>query len=173
MPSESSLPWPLVARFLNQLTHDLRNEINSLALGIDLLQSSLADPESLDSAARLNDLIRTTGAKLRELSLRIADPKASRAAIPAEKLFLIWKDQALQLGIDPVWSHTLSNEQLNVDIGGVSKALRELLVNARQFGDGTGLIATAVTRGQQVVFELQEPQADPLDPTQWGSSGSA
>ena len=170
MPSESSLPWPLVAGFVNQLTHDLRNDINSLALGLDLLKSSLADAESLDSADRLNHQIRSAGAKLREISMKIADPKPNHSAISAEDLFLIWKDQALQLGIEAVWSHALSTEQLNIDVEGVSRALGELLVNAKQFGDGKGLIATAGMQGQQVVFELQEPKPDPVDPTEWGTT---
>jgi len=168
MPSESSLPWPRVAGFVNQLTHDLRNDINSLALGLDLLKSSLADPESLESAARLNDHIRTAGARLREISARIADPKPNSAKISAHDLFLIWQDQAFQLGINAAWSHTLGTEQLTIDVAGVSRALAELLVNARQFGDGLGLIAAAGIFGKEVVFELQEPKPNPLDPTEWG-----
>jgi len=172
MPPESSLPYPLVAGFLNQLTHNLRNEINSLALGLDLLKSSLDDSESVEFAARLSDQIRVSGANLRELSAKIADPKPNREVIPAHELFLIWKDQAFQLGIEAEWSHELTSEQLNLDIDGVSRALGELLINAKQFGDGTGLMASAVTLGKQVVFELQEPKSGPLDHGEITDKGS-
>lgn len=170
METEPLLPWHLVAGFINQLTHDMRNELNSLALGVDLLSSGLNDPTTLETTGRLRDQVLNAGARLRELSVKLAEPKPNRAELPAYDLFQIWQDQGSKLNINASWDHTLGAEKVNVDVNGVAKALGELLNNAKLFGNGHGMIALAGARDGQVVFELHETKPARVDPATWGET---
>jgi hypothetical protein len=91
--------------------------------------------------------------------------------VPANVLFLIWKDQAASLNPAPQvkWSEDVGDSKVNVDAEALARSFRELFVNAISFGSGTPLRAEARTSDGQVVFTLSEPKNEPVDPASWGS----
>jgi len=172
MQFEPSLTWPGVSSFVNQLTHDIRNDLNTLELEFSLLASTLSDPKTAQSVARLREHIRNSAAKLRELSVKLADLKPNRTPLLAKDLHLIWQEQgaALDCNVDWNWDEALGTIRINIDVASVAKALNELLLNAKQFGDGSKLEGRARVAEGKVIFELCERKATPVDPTEWGFS---
>lgn len=148
MDAELSIPYSRIAAFIRQHTHDVRNHLNGLDLESALITDIVTDPEAVASVARLRAQIRETATSLRTLSSKISEPQPSRAPLAARDLFLIWQDEGARLGLESIaWTQTLGPERVNVDAGELSKVFAELLTNAKQFGDGKGLVAMAAVSG--------------------------
>ena len=171
MENDIALPLSRVAAFMRQHTHDVRNHLNALDLEAALLADIVTDNEAIDAVRRLRVQIRETANSLRTLSSKMSEPQPSRAPLAARELFLIWQDEGARLGLESIaWTQTLGLERVNVDAGALAKVCAELLTNAKQFGDGTGLVAMAAVSGGKVCFELREQGKSGVDPTTWGSA---
>ncbi len=172
MDANPELPWSRVAAFVRQHTHDVRNHLNSLELEASLIADIVTDPEALESLSRIRTQIRTLAADLRALSGKFQDPKVSTAPIAASDLFEIWKEQWSGMEERPQmeWKSDLGDEMINVDASSVAAIFAELLRNAKAFGTGETLVASAKVDGSNVVFELHEPKRDAIDTETWGKS---
>ena len=172
MTSPPDLSWSQIAEFIRQHTHDVRNDLNGLALEATLLADVVPAGEAADSVARIRAQIRRVAADLRALAAKFTEPKPTRALYAARELFLIWQDQLAALSPAPAvqWSDTLGAEQVNVDASDLADVFRELLANAQHFGTGGPLLATARVEDRQIVFELREPKDAPVETGSWGSA---
>lgn len=169
MENDPSLPYSRIAAFLRQHAHDVRNNLNGLDLEAALLADIVTDEEAREAVTRLRAQIREAAGGLRALSAKLADPQPSCASISAQDLFLIWQDEAARLGLGSiVWASALGGERANVDATAMAAVFRELLTNAKQFGDSQSLVAMANICGTEVVFELREPAKEALNPSEWG-----
>jgi hypothetical protein len=172
----SSIPdvnWSRISTFVRQHTHDLRNELNGLDLEAALLADLVTDPEALEGVGRIRTGIRKVAADLRGLAAKFSEPRPNLVQLPAQDLFLIWKDQLGEVSGRPEvveWSSELGEEQVNVDPSVVASAFHELLANAHSFGNGAKIHARATIENDQVVFELREPKVETVDPARWGST---
>lgn len=171
MENDPSVPYSRIAAFLRQHTHDVRNNLNGLDLEAALLADIVTDEEAREAVKRLRAQIREAASGLRALSTKLADPQPSRASISTQDLFLIWQDEATRLGLGTIaWAAALGGERTNLDATAMAAVFRELLTNAKKFGDSQGLVAMANICGEQVVFELREPAKDVVKPSEWGST---
>ena len=50
----------------------------------------------------------------------------------------------------------------------MATGFHELLANAAHFPEGGTATASARREGEEIIFELREPKAGPLDPSTWG-----
>lgn len=171
MDTPSELTWQRVAAFVRQHSHDLRNHLNGIDLEAALLNELMnGDVEARASLGRLRGQIRSLATELRGLSAKFADPLPANAPVAAGELFLVWKDQAVDL--DPArrieWHEAVGDARVNVDIDIVARAFRELLINAFAFGSDAPLRAEAAVQGGFVEFRLVEPKDGPLDVAEWG-----
>jgi len=170
MSSEADLEWPSVATFVRHLTHDLRNHLNGIELETTLLSDSITDSEGMESVARIREQLHELAGNLRELSGRFADPSPMPSAITALDLFLIFQEQAAHIeklpGVD--WSHTLQDEHLHVDAGGLARVARELFTNALAFGKGEPLKVTARADTGKVIYDFREPKSAHVETDRWG-----
>src|SRR4051794_8712883 len=73
MPPEQNspgphIPLPRIAGFVRQVTHDVRNGLNSMDLQAAYLNELITDPEAVDELRRLRGLIQTTARQLQAIS---------------------------------------------------------------------------------------------------------
>src|SRR5947208_519401 len=73
MPPELNSPGPniplsRISGFVRQVTHDVRNGLNSMDLQAAYLNELLTDPEAIDELRRLRGLIQTTARQLQSIS---------------------------------------------------------------------------------------------------------
>lgn len=170
MEHELQIPWPRLAGFVRQHTHDIRNHLNSLDLEAALLNELVSTAEAKSSVERLRRQVRDFAQEMRLLAGKFADPPAGRALVPASVLVLIWQDQLAALDAKPEvsWSHNVGEAKITADPDAIARTFRELFVNAVHFGTGRPLRADALAREGRVDFSLLEPKDAPVDPSQWG-----
>src|ERR1700720_4556174 len=70
-----SVPWSDLARFVRQLSHDLRNYLNAAELQSAYLAELATDDEIKSEIKRLRQMISELGAVLQKLSANVAQPK--------------------------------------------------------------------------------------------------
>jgi signal transduction histidine kinase len=167
---ESELSWVVIAGFVRQLTHDVRNQLNGLELETALIADSLSDPEAMESLVRIREQLHHVAGTLKTLSSRFADPCPTLSPIAATELFLIFQEQAASMDNLPAidWAHTLENEQINVDATELANAVKELLSNARDFAPAGRLQIGGRAEMENVIYEFFEPKSDPLQTQCWG-----
>src|SRR4029079_4646688 len=66
--------WPDVVRFLRQLSHDLRNQLNAVELQSAFLAELATDAEMKEEITRLRKMVSQCGSALQKLSGRINPP---------------------------------------------------------------------------------------------------
>jgi hypothetical protein len=76
MDVEPDIPWELIAGFVRQFTHEVRNGLNSLDLEAALMQELAADDEAHACAARA----RQQGPKAGGTTTFALDPVSKAAA---------------------------------------------------------------------------------------------
>jgi signal transduction histidine kinase len=169
MHSVPELPWSRVAGFVRQHTHDVRNDLNSLDLESALLADIVTDEEAKESIGRMRRQIRQCATKLKALSAKFNEPRPVPSPISARDLFEIWREQSADLDqpLDVTWESKLGDESVSVDAGLVASALHELLENASRFSTGLKIAASAFSKTDAAVFELEEAKAEPVDPGGW------
>jgi signal transduction histidine kinase len=172
MDANPDLPWSRVAAFIRQHTHDVRNHLNSLELEASLMTDLISDPEAVECLGRIRAQIRTLASNLRALSVKFQEPKVLVSPIAASDIFEIWKEQWSALSERPQieWKNDLGGQMLTVDCASLASVFTELLHNAKAFGTGDTLTASAFSDGLDVIFELREPKRDPVDPKEWGTT---
>lgn len=169
MHSALELPWPRVAAFVRQHTHDVRNDLNSLDLEGALLAEMVTDEEAKESIGRIRRQIRQAAGKLKALAAKFGEPRPALASILASDLFEIWQEQARGLSgpLEMTWASKLGGESLSIDAALMAMTLRELLDNAVTFSSGSKISASAYPRRDRVNFELEETKSEPVDPGGW------
>ena len=63
-----SVPLPRVAGFIRQVTHDVRNGLNSMDLQAAYLAELITQPEAVEELRRLRGLIHSTARQLQSVS---------------------------------------------------------------------------------------------------------
>lgn len=166
------VPWPNVAAFVRQHTHDIRNHLNGIDLEAALLRELVTDPEALQGVARLRQQVRDIASDLRGLSNQLNEPSPRPTPIAAAELFEIWQEQVAALREPPCdvkWESALGERCVHVDAALFTGALLELVRNAFHFYEAPGTLTCAGTlRGQKVEFGVREGKSVSPDFAQWG-----
>lgn len=168
MENEPQLLWPKLAAFVRQHTHDVRNHLNGLDLEAALLSELVTDAEAADSVKRMRTQVRRLASDLRALSARFADPQPDPAPFAAAEFVSICKEQAAALSVElAVENEPPPDAAINVDGMAVAQVFKELLQNAREFGEGRVELSTAAD-GDAATFSFREKCAGDIDPSGWG-----
>ena len=170
MCPEPDVSWSSVAAFLRQLTHDVRNQLNGLELEAALIADSITSPEATESLARIREQLHHIAGNLRAISSKFAEPSPSPAPIAAAELFLIFQEQAANMGdLPPIdWGHNFHSEKIIVDAAELANVAKELLTNAREFvADGRLEIRGRAESGK-AVYEFREPKSGSVRTEHWG-----
>src|SRR5438046_2824431 len=69
-----SVAWPVMVKFVRQLSHDIRNHLNAVELQSAYLAELAEEGELKAEVQRLREMIAGIGASLQKLSAGIAHP---------------------------------------------------------------------------------------------------
>jgi hypothetical protein len=169
MDSEPIIAWPKLANFVRQHTHDVRNGLNGLDLEAALLADFVQAPEGVEGIARIRAQIRKMAAEMKALSARFSEPAISPVPIAAREMLAIWQDQHATLDPKPAveWQDGFADETVQVDPAAIADVMKELLVNARDFGSQR-MVASGRAEKGAAIYELREIPPAAVETEGWG-----
>ena len=177
-PTGPNVPLPRIAGFVRQVTHDVRNGLNSMDLQAAYLNELITDPEAIDELRRLRGLIQTTARQLQTLSSNFWTSAPNLVTYSAKILVEDLRDRLKKTFADSadklakiVWEVNVDDELVSVDIEMLFGAITRLFENALHFVEPGGQItAHAQVAGGRFILELTETKTLPPagDPEAWG-----
>lgn len=174
-PSEAlQIPFTRIAAFVRQVTHDVRNNLNSLDLQAAYATELITDPEAAAEVKRLRAIIQTSARQLQALSANFQSNTPHLISYQASILIEDLRDRLAktfpETAGDVTWQVELGDEQVEVDVEMFFGALAELFRNAFQFRGNDGKIAAyvGIDEGQFEVEICETKPAPPTPPEHWG-----
>lgn len=169
-----NVPWPDIVKFIRQLGHDIRNNLNAVELQSAYLAELAEQTELKDEVKRLREMVSEIGTGLQQLSAAIGQTVQTLISYPAadfvedlrRKLTKDSPNEASKVN----WEVQLKTEKLQVDPLMTQQALLELFANAFHHERNVkGITAKAYVDTGNFVFELCEPKAKfELSTKDWG-----
>jgi signal transduction histidine kinase len=174
-PSDSlSVPWGDMARFVRQLTHDLRNDLNALELQSAYIAELTEDQELQTEIKRLREVVSDVNSTLKRLSGAVGEIAPNMISYRAPEFLadmraeIDRKFSSKRAEIN--WNVQLQDVVLHVDPQLLQEVFVEIFANAFQHDRGDGaLLASASIGNDQLLFTLHEPKPAFDSTTQnWG-----
>jgi len=158
------VPWASVARFIRQLSHDLRNDLNAIELQGAYLAELEANQELREEIRRLREMVARPAAMLQRLSRNVSDVKP--ALIPYRASDLV-EDLRARIHRDFAgeaahvqWEVLTGDGMLRIDPQLFLEAVAELFANAfRRRRDQGALVARITAEKGRFIFALVEPKS--------------
>ena len=157
-----SVPWIDTVRFVQQLSHDLRNHLNAIELQSAYISELDASAELKGEIKRLREMISGLTAVLQKLS-GLGEVKPNLISYQAsdfvEDLRKTIAHEFPKESAEITWDIQTGGAMLNVDPQLLQQAFSEVFANAFQHDRGKGaLVAAARIDGKRFVFTLREPK---------------
>ena len=169
-----SVPWSDAIRFIRQLSHDLRNDLNAIELQSTYLGELEKNEEFKNEIKRLREMVSRLASTLQRLSRAVGEVKPNLIPYPASdfmqdlrgKIDHDFPEESKEIS----WEIQLGDAILNVDPQFFEEAFTEIFANAFRHDRGKGpLVARAKIDDKGFLFILREPKARFDLPTQnWG-----
>ena len=169
-----SVPWNDAVRFIRQLSHDLRNDLNAIELQSAYIGELEKNEELKNEIKRLREMISGLASTLQRLSRAVGEVRPTLIPYQAadfmqdlrEKIDRDFPKESREIS----WDIQLGDAMLNVDPQFFEEAFTELFANAFRHDRGQGpLVASAKIDDKGFLFTLHEPKARFDLPTQnWG-----
>jgi len=169
-----SVSWSDTVRFIGQLSHDLRNDLNAIELQSAYIGELEKNEELQGEIKRLRAMVSRLALTLQQLSRDVGDVKPTPISYQVTELM---EDMRRKIDHDfPKqnteinWEIQSGDAMLNIDPQLLQEVFTELFANAFRHDRGKGrLLATAKVENNRFRFTLHEPK-DGFDlPTQnWG-----
>ena len=168
-----SVPWIDTVRFVQQLSHDLRNHLNAIELQSAYISELDGSAELKGEIKRLREMISRLAAVLQKLTgLGEVKPNliSYRASDFVEDLRKTIAHEFPKENAEITWDVQAGDAMLNVDPQLLQQAFSEVFANAFQHDRGKGpLVAAARIDGKRFVFTLCEPKTRfKLSTENWG-----
>lgn len=169
-----NVPWPDIVKFIRQLGHDIRNNLNAVELQSAYLAELANEVEMKDEVKRLREMVSEIGAGLQRLSAALAQTSPTVISYSATDFVEDVKQKLSkdfpEAGPKVRWDVQLKSEKLQIDPLITQQALLELFANAfHHERDVKEIKAKACVDGENFVFELREPKAKfELSTADWG-----
>lgn len=172
--ADLQVPMPVVIRFVRQLSHDLRNNLNAAELQGAYITEIVEDPEAKAEVKRLREMMSELSSSLQKLTAALGDLRLTPMEYPAAEFV---EDTRNKLGMQfPEtktafeWQADVGNAVLAVDPQFVQQALLELTDNALRHRRGAGPIrVSARIVDNTFVLSVAEPKVDFAgDVAHWG-----
>jgi len=174
LSGSSSVPWDDVVRFVRQLSHDLRNDLNALELQSAYIAELTQDQELQTEIKRLREVTSALYSTLQRLSRAVGEITPNMISYRAPEF---WTDMRAEIErkfsnkTDEIkWGAQLQDVVLHVDPQLLQEVFTELFANAFQHNRGNGpLLAGARIHNDRLLFTLHEPKIAFDSATQnWG-----
>ena len=173
---EVLVPFGRVAKFIRQLTHDVRNGLSAVDLEAAYIAEIVTDPEVVDELRKLRTMVGNTAKMLRDLSQDFQPVTVElmpwQAAIVFEEMqSRLQKQFPEEFGSVDIEGR-LDGESIQVDLEQFIAAVLRVVQNAIQFRqEGTRIKLACFVEAHQVVFEVREPKPGfetPVAFEEWG-----
>ena len=158
-----NVPWIDTVRFVQQLSHDLRNHLNAIELQSAYISELDANAELKGEIKRLRGMISGLTAILQNLSRGVAEVKPNlisyRACDLVEDLSKKIAHEFPNESVEITWDIQTGDAMLTVDPQLLQQAFSEVFANAFQHDRGKSpLVAAGRIDGKRFVFTLREPK---------------
>jgi K+-sensing histidine kinase KdpD len=169
-----SIPWSDATRFIRQLSHDLRNDLNAIELQSTYIGELEQNEEFKNETKRLREMVSGMVSTLQRLSRAVGEVKPNlipyQAADFIQDMRTKMQHEFPNESTEISWDIQPGNGMLNVDPQFLEEAFTELFANAFRHDRGKGpLLAKAEIDKNRFLFTLHEPKAHFELPTQeWG-----
>ena len=166
--------WPDMVKFVRQLSHDIRNNLNAVELQSAFLAELASDPEIKNEIQRLRQMISEVGSGLQRLTTGLAQTSPNMISYRASDLVEDLQNKiAKDFGENAAkvsWEVQVKNETLQLDPQLAQQALLELFSNAFQHERNIkSITAKAYVDNDCLVLELREPKGKfELSTENWG-----
>ena len=175
-PATDSLtvPWSDTVRFVRQLSHDLRNDLNALELQSAYIGELTQDQELTSEIKRLREVVTGMNSMLQLLSRAVGEVAPNVVTYPVSEFLADMRTQIernfSKENHEITWDVQLQDGTLNIDPQLFQEVFVELFANAFQHDRGKGaLVARARISDGRFMFTLDEPKAVFSSDTQnWG-----
>jgi len=170
--ANGTVEWENFVKFVRQLSHDLRNQLNAAELQSALIGELTNDAEIKSEIRRLRELVSQLGITLQSLSASVAEPRPT--ALPyAAKDFIADMQKKIahefpEKGQAVKWEVLSTGATLNIDPELTEWAATELFRNAfRHDLAGDEVQAQGSIEGDWFTFSISETKIKEIDPAQW------
>jgi len=170
--SDGHVPWENFVKFVRQLSHDLRNQLNAAELQSALIAELTNDAELKSEIRRLRELVSQLGVTLQSLSASVAEPRPTALPYTAKDFIAdIQKKVAHEFPEKAQavkWEVLPADRTLNIDPELTEWAAAELFRNAFCHGQADDEVqAQASVEGDWFTFSIREAKKEEIDPAQW------
>jgi K+-sensing histidine kinase KdpD len=161
--SDIQVAMPDVVRFVRQLAHDLRNDLNAAELQSAYLIEIAENDEVKEEVKRLRGMIAQLGRHLQGVTASLSQSKLTPISYHAgefvedlrQKLSVDYPDQSAKIE----WTVTAGNWNLQVDPQFLLPAVTELFANAFRHDSADGVIsAEARAENDRFILSIREPK---------------
>jgi K+-sensing histidine kinase KdpD len=159
-----SVPWSDAVRFLRQLSHDLRNDLNAIELQSAYIAELTQDQEVQREIKRLREVTSGLNSTLQRLSRAVGEVIPNMIPYRADEFLADMRTEIARKfsnKSDEInWNVQLQEAMLHVDPQLLQEVFVELFANAFRHDRGNGpLLARAEISGNRFLFTLHEPKA--------------
>ena len=169
-----SVPWGDIVRFVRQLSHDLRNDLNALELQSAYIAELTQDQELQTEIKRLREVMSAQYSTLQRLSRAVGEITPNMISYRAPEFLADMRAEIERKFSNKTgemnWDVQLQDVVLRVDPQLLQEVFMEIFSNAFQHGRGKGaLLAVARIDNDRLLFTLHEPKSGFDSATQnWG-----
>ena len=148
-PTDSlAVPWSDTVRFVRQLSHDLRNDLNAIELQSAYIGELTQDQELTSEIKRLREVVSGLNSTLQLLSRAVGEVTPNLITYPAGDFLADMRTQIernfSKENHEITWDVQLQDAMLNIDPQLFQEVFVELFANAFQHDRGKGaLVASA------------------------------
>jgi two-component system sensor histidine kinase BaeS len=174
-PTDSlTVPWSDTVRFVRQLSHDLRNDLNAIELQSAYIGELTQDQELTSEIKRLREVVSGMNSTLQLLSKAVGEVAPNLVTYPAGEFMADMRTQIERKfskeNHEITWDVQIQDGMLNIDPQLFQEVFVELFANAFQHDRGKGaLVARARISDGRLLFTLHEPKTVFSRETQnWG-----
>jgi K+-sensing histidine kinase KdpD len=160
-PTDSlTVPWSDTVRFVRQLSHDLRNDLNAIELQSAYIGELTQDQELTNEIKRLREVVSGLNSTLQLLSRAVGEVALNVVTYPVVEFLADMRTQIernfSKENHEITWDVQLQDGMLNID----PQLFQEVFVE---------LFANAFQHDRRFLFSLHEPKAVfSLDTQNWG-----
>ena len=170
--ANGNVPWENFVKFVRQLSHDLRNQLNAAELQSALIGELTNDAELKSEIRRLRELVSQLGVTLQSLSASVAEPRPTALPYTAKDFIADMQKKIAhefpEKGQTVKWEVLPASATLNIDPELTEWAAVELFRNAfRHDLAGDAVQAQASVEGDWFTFSIREAKKEEIDPAQW------
>jgi K+-sensing histidine kinase KdpD len=162
-----------VVRFVRQLSHDLRNQLNAADLQSAFLKEIATDDETKQEVQRLRSTLAEMTTALQRLTDALVTPRLNELSYEAvafmEDLQQKLRSQSAERSEQLVWDVQVDDAMICIDPQILPQAFLQLIDNAFQHGRGSEPIQINASANGEMRVTMTEPKTAFAESTEdWG-----